>query len=52
MLTLLIFINIIFIWKFKKFFFFQIKELFLHFKVHFIIYYLFINSLFLFLIVS
>lgn len=30
MLTLLIFINIIFIWKFKKFFFFQIKELFLH----------------------
>lgn len=45
MLTLLIFINIIFIWKFKKKFFFQIKELFLHFKVHFIIYYLFINLL-------
>lgn len=45
MLTLLIFINIIFIWKFKKKIFFQIKELFLHFKVHFIIYYLFINLL-------
>lgn len=37
MLTLLIFINIIFIWKFKKKFFFQIKELFLHFIIYYLL---------------